>query len=130
MIIDDLPFEPLWRLWIEDSEICNCSIVIFIHAKYPERIRSSWVKQHLIPYDLTLRPEWGSLKLTEAMIHLLHSAIIDNTYIDYFTFASESCLPIFSIAETISRIQTEHCSWVNYGNKAVNGYSAQSQVKI
>ena len=41
-----------------------------IHAKYPEKIKSKWVKERLVTFHLM--PSWGSLMLTEVMIKMLN----------------------------------------------------------
>merc|ERR1719416_346759 len=75
LIIDNLPFEHIWESWMKksSSEEEDYSISVLIHAKYPERVRSEWVKQHLILEEgnynedgtmkpLSFRPEWGSVE--------------------------------------------------------------------
>lgn len=95
LIIDELPFENIWESWINDNnnnnDLNDYSVSVLIHAKYPERIRSEWIKQHLIideysnnnnsygvdgnkPY-LSFRPEWGSIEITRAMIELVQHAL-------------------------------------------------------
>jgi hypothetical protein len=68
IIIDDLPHELIWRAWLMTST-SSTSIKIFIHAKFPEKIRSPWVKSHLVNFHYF--PEWGSVEITKVMVHLL-----------------------------------------------------------
>merc|ERR1712151_986864 len=87
LIIDELPFENIWESWINSADEENdYSISVLIHAKYPECIRSEWIKQHLIidEYNynkdgnksyLSFRPEWGSIEITRAMIELVQHAL-------------------------------------------------------
>lgn len=95
IIVDDVPFENIWRLWVEQHErqqqrsissVHGCStdnstipipittstpsVQFFIHAKNPERIKSVWIKKHLVK-SFHLRPAWGSLELTEVMMLML-----------------------------------------------------------
>jgi hypothetical protein len=57
VIVDELPHEDIWRHWIEeDKEVvemendsysttkCNYKAKLFLHAKHPDRIKSSWVR--------------------------------------------------------------------------------------
>lgn len=75
IIIDDLPHELIWRLWLNlnnnntNNNENNNKFEIFIHAKYPEKIQSKWVKKYLV--DFCLLPEWGSVEITKVMIKLL-----------------------------------------------------------
>jgi hypothetical protein len=69
IIIDDLPHELIWRAWLKSSHSSFTPIQIFIHAKFPERIRSPWVKSHLVSFHYF--PEWGSIEITKVMVHLL-----------------------------------------------------------
>ena len=43
-----------------------------IHAKFPDRVRSGWVRDRLVSFHL--KPGWGSLELTEVMIRMLDEA--------------------------------------------------------
>jgi hypothetical protein len=79
IIIDDLPHEPVWRILVEQYERSNIKdnenniikkdIRFWIHAKYPDRV-SPWVRERLVK-TFQLRPEWGSLDLTDVMFRLL-----------------------------------------------------------
>lgn len=88
LIIDDLPYEEIWRRWIRKQKF---SVNVYIHAKFPERVRSPWVREHLVPSDLC--PEWGSLEIVEAELLLLDAATKTSSA-EYFCFVSESCVPI------------------------------------
>jgi len=95
IIVDSLPHEILWRLWLDhythhhhhhhhtpptvpssssSSGLMHqqhpSTVHIWIHAKHPERITSPWIQQRLVT-DFQLRPSWGSVELTEVMIHML-----------------------------------------------------------
>lgn len=70
IIIDDFPHELIWRTWldIEDDLLRNkCSI--YFHAKFPERVQSSWVKSRLVNFNF--RPTWGSVEITKVMVKML-----------------------------------------------------------
>lgn len=136
IIIDEFPNEAIWRLWLQK----NSNVVIFFHAKYPERVKSHWVRAHLVK-SFHILATWGSLELTKVMINLLNESFHESSsIINRFCFASESCIPIWKSAdECISIIQAKDkdnstttsqriCSWVNYHNKPSNGYTALGQV--
>ena len=44
-------------------------VKFLIHAKYPDRVKSGWVRDRLVSFHL--KPGWGSLELTEVMIKML-----------------------------------------------------------
>lgn len=77
IIIDELPNELLWRLWLSENSSDISNIRVWIHAKYPERVRSSWIKERLVK-SFHLQPDWGSLDLTRVMLGLLDE-VSDNT---------------------------------------------------
>lgn len=52
----------------------SASIKIFIHAKFPEKIRSPWVHSHLVNFHYF--PEWGSVEITKVMVHLLREVCV------------------------------------------------------
>jgi len=124
LTIDDLPHEHVWREWLnsssanyfsgdrKDNDVNSCEsnndnddddvmVSVLCHAKYPERIKSSWLRQrHLLqrtkqhlnndnkmasakadnyednkPKFHSRRPEWGSIEITRAMIDLLEEGM-------------------------------------------------------
>jgi hypothetical protein len=82
IIQDDFPNELLWRLWL----ISNPHIQIWIHAKYPERIHSEWVRDHFVK-RFHFHPDWGSIALTKVMICLLYEVINSfDTYSHYLLY--------------------------------------------
>lgn len=124
IIIDDLPLENIWRDWLTGPNSRN--VEIFIHAKYPERVRSRWVQDRLIRSDL--RPSWGSIELSKAMYYLLEDALqLKSFTADYFIFLSESCVPLYNINDFFSRLQGQTKSWIDYNNKPTNGYAYSNQ---
>ena len=59
MIIDELPFECVWRTWLQAaSAAAQRAVRIIIHAKFPDRVASHWVRARLCR-SFQLRPEWG-----------------------------------------------------------------------
>ena len=125
LTIDDLPHEHVWKEWLKssaanylsggdrkDNDVNSCEsnndnddddvmVSVLCHAKYPERIKSSWLRQrHLLqrttqhvnddnkrasakadnyedikPKFHSRRPEWGSIEITRAMIDLLEEGM-------------------------------------------------------
>ena len=85
--IDDLPFEDIWKAWAQTDSTVQVSIVV--HAKFPNRVQSEWLKQRLLvqppkmgrgrhyspPVYHSRRPEWGSIEITRAMLDLLHEGL-------------------------------------------------------
>ncbi len=127
IIIDDLPLENLWRDWLEDfnGKYYN-NIEIFIHAKFPERIRSRWVGERLIRSNL--RPNWGSIELSKAMYYLMDDAFnVRGFSADYFVFLSESCIPIYRIDKFFEIVNEQTKSWIDFNDKPTNGYAYSNQ---
>jgi len=98
--IDDLPYEAIWRAWAANvgaststgndgnsssSSNSKYKVSLLCHAKYPDNVQSSWLKQRMLlqprrivrgnllsePEYLSHRPGWGSIEITRAMIDLL-----------------------------------------------------------
>eukprot|EP01032_Pedospumella_encystans_P010025 gene10025-11750_t len=142
-IIDDFPNELLWRLWLDTANAENSpeekpKVRMWFHAKCPEKVRSPWVKARLIR-SAHFKPEWGSIEITKAMAHMLHEALFDAPHINKFCFASESCIPIRSLVDTLDILYSanvdclnntdggSNSSWLNYSDIPNNGYAKQLQ---
>ena len=126
LIVDTLPYEELWKAWIgKITDSC-----VHIHAKHPERIRSAWVRQHLITAPsgdiVTYRPDWGSVELVRAMLALLQAALRDRQ-VGRLCFLSESCLPAVDPVVAERTIQAATRSWLDVKFRPNNGYSALHQ---
>jgi len=119
LTIDDLPFEHIWRAWMEDFDSknewkCPMKVSVLCHAKFPYKVKSKWLQKRLLrrhhKYH-SYRPEWGSVEITRGMIDLLYDGLHVNELNvnetnnsdsppvepDRFLFLSESCLPIHSL---------------------------------
>jgi hypothetical protein len=128
LIIDDLPHEAIWRLWLEQANEASSKRVRFLfHAKFPDRVTSAWIRKHLV--DFTFRPQWGSVEITKAMIGLVRQAITEDPtrQIGKFAFASESCLPCRPLEEALESIFQDDSSWMRAKCEANNGYAQQAQ---
>jgi hypothetical protein len=87
--IEDLPFEHIWKAWTQTTTQEDLWISIVVHAKFPQKLTSSWLKQRLLvcppkvgrgnsfldPEYLTRKPNWGSIDITRAMLDLLHDGL-------------------------------------------------------
>lgn len=126
LILDALPFEAQWREWLRRTA-GRTQVKVWIHAKFPDRVSSAWVKARLVP--TSFRPEWGSVEITRAELELLRVALDDEeASIQRFLLASESCLPILPLDQAAEALfATAPHSWVNYRNTPNNGYSNQQQ---
>ena len=102
IVIDDLPYEHIWRAWANPSvtttTTCanhhhHCHVSLVCHAKYPKRVQSPWLRQRLLVQppqlgrgDTTLDPtfhthvpEWGSIHIARAMIDCLKDGVLIGT---------------------------------------------------
>ena len=137
IIIDKLPYEALWRLWLEQAGALQPKVRIWIHAKFPDRVSSLWVRERLCR-TFQLKPEWGSLELTDVMVRLLKEAVEDpeGRDVSHFCYVSESCVPIVPLAKTFEEIgirsssSSSSSSWLNYNHTATNGYAQQGQFDV
>lgn len=107
LTIDDLPYEHIWKSWCEtlsSDSIVNDSkysknqckdedngyfISVVCHAKYPQNVKSEWLRQRLLtfppklgrgnslsdPVHLSRTPNWGSVEITRAMLDLLQDGL-------------------------------------------------------
>lgn len=126
LIIDDFPLEVFWRLWLKVySNQIKVNVKVLFHAKFPEKVRSVWVKEHLL--SVSFRPRWGSIEITKAMIKLLEEALKADKSCSHFCFASESCLPCCTLEELIQDLTLFPQSRLYWKVKANNGYSQQLQ---
>lgn len=125
LVIDGLPFEDQWREWLRRQD-GRTEVKVWVHAKHPEKISSSWVRKRLLP--TSYRPAWGSVEITRAELELLRVAIEDPAEMQRFLFASESCLPLLPLDRAADALfATASKSWVKFTNVPNNGYSNQLQ---
>jgi len=132
LIIDSLPFEPLWREWMQRQNGAT-EVKVWIHAKHPDKVTSPWVLEKLIPRSFC--PAWGSVDITRAELELLRVAVEDASDIQLFLFASESCIPIQPLDTAVKSLfpvetsgtSSRPQSWLHFTDKPNNGYSNQQQ---
>lgn len=140
LIIDELPYEDIWKHWVEapvmpgSNAHPSTSVKVFVHAKYPEQVKSKWVKEHLI--EKTFCPGWGTVQLTKAMVELARVGLLNtkeeaSQHADVkFLYASESCIPICTLSEATARLfsrEAKNKSWMKVKFKPRNGYNGSSQ---
>ena len=126
IIIDELPTEYIWRDWLNYMNYRYKSRVnIFIHAKFPNRVTSSWVRDRLIRSNL--KPDWGTVELSIVMMMLLRNAVHSPNNTDFYMFLSESCIPIYPIDMFFDILDTHQKSWYISHNAPNNGYANQNQ---
>jgi hypothetical protein len=90
IIIDDLPHEAIWRYWSNEvARSSSCRISYWIHAKYPDRVRSAWVRDRLVK-TFHFKPEWGSLEIAKVMGKVLEESLADDSSLTHLIYASES----------------------------------------
>ena len=131
LIIDDFPHEAVWRQWLARAEeSARCRVKFLFHAKYPDKVRSSWVREHLVEW--TFKPNWGSVEITKAMLGLLRRAVAQDPgrLVGRFVFASESCVPLQPVEEALASIFASEKSWMRPKAKANNGYSQERQFNV
>ena len=160
IIIDTLPYENIWKKWIESNNNNNnggkynttttsssssntnttnstnttkqTTVKVFIHAKNPDQVKSSWVRKYLI--EKSFCPAWGSVELTKAMVELARVALLNtkdaaenkNNNIKLL-YASESCIPICTLSDASIRLFSNNKSWLKVKFKPRNGYNGSSQ---
>ncbi len=112
VIVDTLHHETIWRRWIEQGEIVGSHYKarLFIHAKFPEKIKSEWVRERCL--SLSYMPEWNSPEVIRSMLAALHAALKD-PYCGRFVFGTESCLPIYNLQEAAHRLFADDKSWLD-----------------
>lgn len=85
----------------EEEEGDGATAEVFIHAKFPERVRSAWARARLIRGGaVCYRPAWNSVDVVRAMLALAHEA----RDCDQIVFATESCLPLYDLQTTARRL--------------------------
>lgn len=99
--------EDVWKLWEEVGNASEGSPFrgrVFIHAKYPQKISSVWVRERTLPFSFA--PEWNSVEVIQAMLATMELALeytktyaTDQCKCECFIFGTESCIPIRSVDE-------------------------------
>lgn len=127
IIVDKFPHEAIWREWLAARPAAASRIRILIHAKFPERLTSDWVRQRLVT-SFHYSPSWGSLDLTRVMIGLMKEITVTQPRVCKAIFASESCLPIVPVEDFVSLTTRDNDSWLNFTSNSKNGFVQGKQV--
>eukprot|EP01031_Cornospumella_fuschlensis_P032007 gene32007-38700_t len=132
VIVDELYHEEIWKAWLATnsssqsaSKRFNYHAELFIHAKYPDRIQSEWVKRRTLPFSFS--PYWNSPEVVRAMVALLHEATTSHeTTKEYhrFIFATESCIPCSTLGELGDALMEDEKSWLDAYNIPQTRYEA------
>ena len=118
MLLDVLPYEEVWRAWSSgagrastatSSQAAEWEVRFFVHAKLPERIKSPWLRSHLLP--VSFRPEWASIELVKATLALIEAALGDER-VERLALVSETCVPVCTFNEAVASVCADPCSWL------------------
>lgn len=144
IMIDHLPHEHVWKRWMESGGTCtkddaeesqeknhhyyiNASADLYIHAKFPERIKSSWVSERTLSHSF--RPDWNDVRVVRAMLAATEKALRDDrtTHVVYCT---ESCIPIISLSDLAKKVilceEGNGKPYVNMNQSFVDAYNNSS----
>ena len=162
-IVDNFPHEQLWKRWMTPTTIdiniigndnntrkIDCSAELYVHAKHPEHVTSSYLKSKLLPFSHV--PNWNDVRVIRAMLSLLRQALADDDHHDdnsndnngggggdnnggkkkkatHVLFCTESCIPIATLGEVAKSILlNEICVWKEREQKEGEGKVADEVV--
>jgi hypothetical protein len=108
-----------------DDKDAGVHVSVRIHAKFPERVKSEWMKQHLLPDPF--KPKWGSIELVRAATYLMDDILKKDRSVSRLCFASETCVPVRSLRACAKELFATECSWLDASNKPNNGFATQNQ---
>ena len=107
----------------------RASAELYIHAKHPDRLRSSWARSKTI--SKCYKPNWNDVRIVRAMLALAEEALTDKRT-THILFATESCIPIATLGEVAKRIVVEQSgqdkekSSINWDRSFVDAYGRNS----
>ena len=143
LIIDELPYEDIWKKWVRGTgdawfacarfDVCKS----FCSRQVPRTGKKQMGKRTLDREDvLSNIAGWGTVQLTKAMVELARIALLNtkeeaSQHADIkFLYASESCIPICTLSEATARLfskEAKNKSWMRVKYKPRNGYNGSSQ---
>lgn len=88
LVTGDLVKENIWKEWFSNLKI---KYNIYVHCSFPERIKSPWLKQYLIPYSL--KTAWNFHMEAELT---LYKYALQNSNNAWFINLSETTVPYIS----------------------------------
>ena len=113
-IVDDLPHERIWRRWMDESS--SSAAEMYIHAKYPDRVQSSWARRKLI--SQSFQPNWNDVRIIQAMLALAKEALLESKT-SHVLFCTESCIPLSSSwKDSAQRMLKNDTSYLNAYNSS------------
>jgi len=136
-VVDSFPHEDVWRRFMRndtfsDGNVTNgadgtkisASAELYVHAKHPDRIRSSWARSKTIAKSY--KPDWNDVRIVRAMLALAEEALKDGKT-THILFATESCIPIGTLAEVARRVVVDEDSGkLNWDRSFVDAYGRDS----
>lgn len=126
VIVDSLPHEAIWAEWaneVNEGSSGEYKAKIAIHAKHPDRIKSEWVRERLVP--LTYQPDWNSPEVIRAMLTVMNECLRDPCC-GRFVFATESCVPLYRLNYIGEVLFKEDASWLNAFNRGKSTWETQT----
>ena len=146
-IVDEFPQEKIWKAWLDTSYSSDkskdgsnvtvdtisapdlmdnqkISSEIYIHAKFPHRVASPWVKSKLIKKNY--RSNWNDVRIIRAMLALATEAL-RNSLTTHVLFATESCIPIATLSEVAIELLGRNEPHQNKHRSFVDAYKATSK---
>lgn len=103
LVTKDLVKEHIWREWFNELRRLKIKYRILTHCSYPEKITSPWLRATLIPKEYIKETSWqyhseASLSLYRYAKNMTNSC--------WYTFHSESCIPLISPQKFIEYYNT------------------------
>ena len=83
--------EEIWKKWIHEN---NNIINVYFHYTDENKIKSKWIKQHIIPKKYISTTDY--FHVVSAYFSLMKYATIHDNQNQWFSFLTESCCPIIS----------------------------------
>jgi hypothetical protein len=124
LVRDNLNQYPIWERFFADHEAFYTR---YAHAKWPEKIRSTWFRNCVIPN--LCQTEYATISLVKAELLLLKEALNDKQN-HFFLLHSESCIPLHSFKYTYQEIFDTSKSWISFGKGSMERYSGVDQRSI
>lgn len=112
LTIGNINQHELWRIFLNNNEHLAS---VYVHAKHPEKVTDSLLKNNVIP-DI-IETKWGDYSLVKAMINLLKAALQDRDNYK-FIFLSESCVPVKPFKDVYEELTSDGNSYINYNDNS------------
>lgn len=107
----DLVKEHIWREWFDGLERLQFKFSIVVHGPR-DKIRSNWLKRHLLPDERVRKTAWGWLVM--AMMSMYDYAVAAHPAA-WYTLHSETCVPMVSPARFVETFNKhKQNSFVSY----------------